>query len=356
MFEKRNDNETTNFWLSYADLLAGLLFVFILLIGAIVTKSIVLKNNLSSKEQKLTTTESKLTSTEDRLKARDAEIDRLGEILSLTKDEVVSLKSMLLKRNTQLDDFSKRISILQTDLNDTRGELDKRSKSLKDYEGKVLVLSNRLTDANSSMHLKDEQILSLLNKLDEKETRYERLVSDLQKTKKKIKSLTGVKIKVIGELKKELGEKIVIDARSGALVLSSNILFESGESELKEESKAELEKVFVEYIGTLVNNDFIKKHLDRIIIEGHTDSVGSYLYNLELSQQRAYSVMSYLLSLDFAKSANIKPLVIASGRSYLDPIYLNGVEDRDKSRRIEVKFTLKNEDAMHEIQKILDDE
>ncbi len=59
--------------------------------------------------------------------------------------------------------------------------------------------------------------------------------------------------------------------------------------------------------------------MDKIIIEGHTDSDGGYLYNLELSQKRAYAVMNYLLTLDYIKRHNINKLV-ASGRSYLDPI------------------------------------
>ncbi len=32
------DNNNTSFWISYADLMAGLLFVFILLVGAIIIK------------------------------------------------------------------------------------------------------------------------------------------------------------------------------------------------------------------------------------------------------------------------------------------------------------------------------
>jgi chemotaxis protein MotB len=106
----------------------------------------------------------------------------------------------------------------------------------------------------------------------------------------------------------------------------------------------------------LVTNPKIKPHLERIIIEGHTDSDGGYLYNLDLSQKRAFAVMNYLLSLDFAKKYKIKPLMIASGRAYLDAIKINGVEDKDASRRIEIKFRLKNEDAMHEIEKVLDAE
>jgi chemotaxis protein MotB len=64
--------------------------------------------------------------------------------------------------------------------------------------------------------------------------------------------------------------------------------------------------------------------------------------------------MEYLLTLDFSKKHNIKPLMIASGRAYLDAISKDGVEDKEASRRIEIKFRLKNEDAMHEIEKVLD--
>jgi len=168
--------------------------------------------------------------------------------------------------------------------------------------------------------------------------------------------LTGIKLKVVAALKEELGDKVAIDKNSGSLRVSSNILFDKGSARLKEGAKVELKKVFEEYIGALVTNPKIKPHLDKIIIEGHTDSDGGYLYNLDLSQKRAFAVMNYLLSLDFAKEHHIQPLMIASGRAYLDAIKVDGVEDKDASRRIEIKFRLNNEDAMHEIEKVLDAE
>ena len=90
------------------------------------------------------------------------------------------------------------------------------------------------------------------------------------------------------------------------------------------------------------------------MIEGHTDSDGGYLFNLNLSQKRAYAVLNYLLTLDFTKKNNIKPLLVASGRSYLDIIKNGDVENKQASRRIEIKFRLKNDDAMNEIERILD--
>jgi len=391
MFRKNSTDTGSNFWISYADLMAGLLFVFILLIGAIVSKSIILKSNLHEKEDRLTlisqtlkTKESRLdelsvtlaknkalleeknrslVKNDKRIKAQDQQLKEKLHILKLKNDEIRKLNQMLLETNTQKDLLSKKIVIVQNLLNDTNTSLHKtemtlaeRNKMLKEYEGKVIVLSDQLTEVNKTVQDKDKKLLELLNALDEKATKYDKLVENLQKQKAKIKSLTGIKLKVVSALKEALGDKIDIDKKSGSLRLASNILFDKGSATLKEEAKVQLKEAFEEYIGTLVSNPKIRPHLDKIIIEGHTDSDGGYLYNLDLSQKRAFAVMHFLLTLDFAKEYNIKPLMIASGRAYLDAIKINGVEDKDASRRIEIKFRLKNEDAMHEIEKVLDAE
>jgi len=268
--------------------------------------------------------------------------------------EIEKLNKLLLEANVKQDMLSNKIVIVQNLLDKNKDELDKTTKSLKEYEGKVLILSNELNETKNTIKIKDEKLLTLLNAIDEKKTKYDELVAKLQSQRAKIKSLTGIKLKVVAALKEALGDKIDIDKKTGSLRLASNILFESGDATLKPEAKAELKKAFEEYIGTLVTDPSIKPHLDKIIIEGHTDSVGSYIYNLNLSQKRALAVMEYLLTLDFTKKHNIEPLMIASGRAYQDAIMVDGVEDKEASRRIEIKFRLKNEDAMNEIEKVLD--
>ncbi|GIT99900.1 membrane protein [Sulfurovum sp. TSL6] len=396
MFRNDKTNAESNFWISYADLMAGLLFVFILLIGAIVSKSVILKADLHNKEDRL----SKLSETldvkeyslaktqallsekerlltlrnariaEDAIKLSEAEKQLQLQNARIAKDqlqlaknermfklhisEIDKLNKLLLEANAKQDLLSNKIVIAQELLDKNKNALDKTTKSLKEYEGKVLILSNELNETKNTVKIKDEKLLTLLNALDEKKTKYDELVANLQAQKAKIKSLTGIKLKVVAALKEALGENIDIDKKTGSLRLASNILFGSGEATLKPEAKVELKKAFEEYIGTLITNPSIKPHLDKIIIEGHTDSVGSYIYNLNLSQKRALAVMEYLLTLNFTKKHNIQPLMIASGRAYQDAIIVDGVEDKEASRRIEIKFRLKNEDAMHEIEKVLD--
>jgi len=104
-----------------------------------------------------------------------------------------------------------------------------------------------------------------------------------------------------------------------------------------------------------MSNQAIKPNIKTIVIEGHTDSDGGYLYNLKLSQDRALSVMNYLLTLPISKKYNLQKYLTASGRSYIDRVLLDGEEDKDASRRIEIKFRLKNQNALYEIEKILDE-
>jgi chemotaxis protein MotB len=424
MFRKEKSSEESNFWISYADLMAGLLFVFILLIGAIVSKSIILKSDLHDKEDRLSNISQSLKSKENTLeelsdtlaksKALVSEKDhylsdnekllaekekllmlkntrieedkvQLSEnekliqlkderiakdqvtlaenerVFTLKLSEIKKLNKMLLAANAAQSQLSDKIIIVQNMLDENKDilkknqdDLAKNTKSLKDYEGKVVILSNELSDSKETVKIKDEKLLTLLNAMDEKKTKYDSLVANLQSQKAKIKSLTGIKLKVVAALKEALGENIDIDKKSGSLRLASNILFGSGQSTLKPEAKVALKRAFEEYIGTLITNPKIKPHLDKIIIEGHTDSVGSYIYNLNLSQKRALAVMEYLLTLKFTQKHNIRPLMTASGRAYLDAVMVEGVEDKNASRRIEIKFRLKNEDAMHEIEKVLD--
>ncbi len=457
MFKKRSRDDQSNFWISYADLMAGLLFVFILLIGAIVSKSMILREDLYKKQEQLGKTEVALMEKTDRLKAlseklnkkeadikkmssslestkktvsrqesiikqdqktiatqkeqirlkeeevrklhrllaelkleqsqerrllrekiaslsedinrtnaalaqKEKRVDDLAALITLTKDELAlkeselkKLNQLLLARNSNIDTLNDKIVILQNLTKESNATLQQKQKKLQEYVGRVIVLSNQLTDKESELKLKDEKLTTLLEALDEKRTKYDDLLAKLQSQKAKIKSLTGIRLKVIAELKNTLGNKIDIDRKSGALRLSSSILFDKGSSELKEESKSELRASFEEYIAALVTNEAIRPHLDRIVIEGHTDSDGTYLYNLKLSQDRALAVMNYLLTLPISQKYDLEKYLVASGRAYMDSIKKGGIEDKDASRRIEIKFQLKNRDAMHEIERILDD-
>ncbi len=410
MFKRDDNSKENNFWISYADLMAGLLFVFILLIGAIVTKSIILRENLNqqieslkktqkvlkAKEESLNKTKLTLQKAKDKIKLQNKTIKEQEKIIKLQKDEVLKLKvllkdlqlklnrslkkeenlskalvitkdklklkekelerlnQLLLAKNSKIDALNGKIIILQNLLKETNTTLSQKDKIIQEYKNRVLILSKNLTKKEDELKLKDEKLLKILNELDKQKSKYEDLVAKLREKRAKIKALTGIRLKVIEALKDALGDKIEI-TKDGALKIKSNVLFDKGSFELKEEAKSSLKEIFEKYISALMSNQAIKPYIDKIVIEGHTDSDGGYLYNLRLSQNRALSVMNYLLTLPIAKKYNLQPLLEASGRAYMDRIMVNGVEDKNASRRIEIKFRLKNQYQMYEIERILDE-
>jgi len=403
MFKKSN-NDSSNFWISYADLMAGLLFVFILLIGAIVSKSITMQNILQEKKKALekTTTNLKkkqlaLKETTKSLKEKEKGIHDLNQTIKLQQDEIYSLRALLesrakelnqtradlnktnkalivtqdklelqkdeinklnqllLAKNSKIDKLNGKIVILQNIFQESNTTLQEKEKKIQEYKDKVLILSKNLTQKKAELELTSKKLLEFLSLLDKKQTNYEKAMIKLQQQKERIKYLTGIKLRVIAELKETLGNSVDV-TKDGALKLNSKVLFDKGSAKLKDSAKNELKHIFTNYINALMSNQAIAPNIDTIVIEGHTDSDGGYLFNLKLSQDRALAVMNYLQTLPVSKKYNLQKLLTASGRSFVDRITKNGEEDKEASRRIEIKFRIKNQNAFYEIEKILDED
>jgi outer membrane protein OmpA-like peptidoglycan-associated protein len=109
----------------------------------------------------------------------------------------------------------------------------------------------------------------------------------------------------------------------GLVVTLGDVLFDTGRSDLKSGTASNLGKLAV----------FLNKYKDRtVVIEGHTDNVGSENSNLGLSQRRADSVKSYLMSEGVGSSR-----LAASGKGESYPVTGNdSATGRQQNRRVEV--------------------
>jgi outer membrane protein OmpA-like peptidoglycan-associated protein len=110
---------------------------------------------------------------------------------------------------------------------------------------------------------------------------------------------------------------------SGRIALYG-ILFDTDKATLKSESDATLEQ-----IGKLMK----EKPTLKLLVVGHTDHVGTYASNMDLSQRRAASVVTALTSRYSVKQDRLTPI----GVSYAAPVASNKDEDgRAKNRRVEL--------------------
>jgi outer membrane protein OmpA-like peptidoglycan-associated protein len=114
----------------------------------------------------------------------------------------------------------------------------------------------------------------------------------------------------------------------GSKMVLNNIFFETNKATIKPESAAELERV----AKLLKENPTI-----RLEISGHTDNVGSYRANQKLSEQRAKSVVDYLIS-NGVESSRLE----YKGYAFNQPIADNNTpEGRAQNRRVEFKVLSK---------------
>ncbi|UUY08242.1 OmpA family protein [Pseudomonas sp. J452] len=125
------------------------------------------------------------------------------------------------------------------------------------------------------------------------------------------------------ELQRQLNALNAKQTERGMVMTIGDLLFATGGAELRSAGANDL--------GRLAQ--FLQQHPERdVLIEGHTDNVGSDAANFSLSQRRAESVKAYLLRQGVASSR-----LDASGKGENSPVAGNeSASGRQLNRRVEV--------------------
>jgi outer membrane protein OmpA-like peptidoglycan-associated protein len=107
------------------------------------------------------------------------------------------------------------------------------------------------------------------------------------------------------------------------ITFSSGILFQFNLANLQGDAKTNIENLA----------KTLKKYKDtKILVEGHTDSVGTAEYNQKLSERRAESVVQFAESLGVDQSR-----FTSKGYGFSQPVATNATpEGRQQNRRVEV--------------------
>ncbi|GIN74858.1 membrane protein [Bacillus sp. J14TS2] len=181
----------------------------------------------------------------------------------------------------------------------------------------------------------------------------------IKEMKQTIDQIMGVRSQLVEDLKTEFKDSaagIEVDEKTGAMIFNTEILFPYDQSELKPASLEFLDEFVPKYLDVLLKSGY-EDYVAEIIIEGHTDRDGSYLYNLRLAQDRSYSVADYILSEDFPYKEIQKQLenkLTVNSKSYSDyRTNAQGEYSADESRRVEFKFRLKDEEILNKTRELL---
>ena len=166
----------------------------------------------------------------------------------------------------------------------------------------------------------------------------------------------NIKVKMIDETKPEQTTDkehvhVEIDPVTGLVRISDLELFDLNSSQLTPKGKAFLNKFIPVYFDAIYKKD-LSQYISSVVIQGHTDSTNfrghytveqQYMKNMNLSMNRAYNVANFI----FIKCSNksyqkdLTHTIKVEGASSSRPIIINGVEDKKKSRRVELRIMFK---------------
>lgn len=292
-----------SYWQSYSDMMAALLLIFILIIAI----------TLAIYKQKTNTLE--LTQTE---------LDKASIALKEASDE---------------------LELAKLDLESYRLEID---ASKTELENSLI----KLQDAYQEAKLTKEELEAAYLEIDNAK-------AELSYTKTELKNIVGIRTDIIGELQSKFNNSSMrVDPVNGSITFSSDVLFDYGKSTLTDSSQDALKEIIPIYLNVLLQ-DAYKDHIAEIIIEGHTDTSGSYKTNMELSTERAMAVAQFCLDkkngLNDSQINRLQTMLTVNGRSFSSPVYKpnSQVIDMEASRRVEIKFRLKEDEMIEKIAEIL---
>ena len=314
--KKKSENNGFNVWRSYSDMMAGVLLLFVLIMCVTLFQA-----------QK---------SYNESIQERDDKIALQEEYTQQLLDEQTALdekEGTIQNQDEQLKSQDEQLKTQQEKLDEQQQQLTALAAKLKEQEA-------TLKSQQSALDIKTAQLKSQQEQIDQ---------------------IIGVKAEVIEALKNEFSKNNInvdIDAQTGALTLEASVMFDYDQAELTDAGKQALEQILPIYCKVLLQDDYMK-YLAEIIIDGYTDTDGDYSYNLQLSQQRSLAVAQYLLDiqgnfLDSTQSANLQNYLTVNGHSMANPVLdADGNVDKDASRRVEIKFRLKDEEMIDELNQIM---
>ena len=305
MRNKRRNREAFaehSYWQSYSDMMAALLLIFILMIAITLAIYRQKTNDLDQTRLELSTAQSQLDETIEDLELSKAELEKSNE------DLAASL--------AQLQEAYDQAALTQEELNNAYLEIENARQ-------------------------------------------------ELTTTRQELQDIVGIRTDIIGALQSAFSNSTMkVDAQTGSITFSSDVLFRYNSSSLTADSKETLKTIIPMYLDVLLQDQF-RGYIAEIIIEGHTDTDGSYQGNMELSYARANAVADFCLNkkngLSETEIEQLQKILTVNGKSWSSPVYqkdasgnLTEEVDMPSSRRVEIKFRLKEDEMIEKISGILE--
>jgi len=334
---------------------AKIIFALLGLVGAISVgywvKGYYIRHTL---EQKITRT----TGADIQLEEKNGKLYMKGEIEHF--DTLYAVKSFLKNHTRQpivnalylpVEELDRKLLQQQQLIQTMKQTYQKDLSALKQtYQQEREQLKNIMEKEQQQLAQLSQQTVALQNRLDTvlKQQKYQQ---EKQEKRNRLLSLHTYLVSLLQEAFRS-NSHYTLNPKTGTLIIQNQNLFQAGSSTPNTEVIRTLKNTIERYISTLMHDPMGKKYIKRFIVKGYTDRSGSKELNRKLSRERAQEVQKYILSLPVSRTYTLQNMLDAKGMASQHPVIINGVEDKEASRRIELTFELDSKKIAKEIEKL----
>lgn len=326
-----------DYWPGFVDALSTLLLVIIFLLTVFMVAQFLLGREVSGKDTAL-----------QRLNAQIAE---LTELLALeragsrtAKDDLASMQASLAAAQAERDrlkaDAASGADRARTEggrAAELSGALDKERELSAQARSQVDLLNQQISALRRQIAALEDALNASEARDRESQTKIADLGSRLNVAlAQRVQELSRYRSDFFGRLRQILADRPGVTIVGDRFVFQSELLFDTGQAELSDAAKPELDKLATA-LQELTKD--IPSDINWVMrVDGHTDvrpTRGAFPSNWALSSARAIAVVQYLVS------KGVPPQrLVAAGFGEFQP--LDTAENEDayrKNRRIELKLT-----------------
>ncbi len=292
MARRRRGGEA-NIWPGFVDGLSTLLLVLMFVLSIFVVAQFYLGEKLTSVKDELATKDSELA----RLTAR---INELAEQLGLAQSEKDQLQQQLLALETTIAEKEAQIAALGSAVAASAEELEAEKALTESQKSEIATLNAQLAALRKQLASLQEALDAAEAKDIEQQAQIENLSTRLNAAlARKVQELQEVRSRFFEALRAALGDRTDVRVVGDRFVFESDILFGSCSATLGESGKLELNKLASALLD--IQGDIPTEVNWVLRVDGHADAAPLgpscaqvFDSNLDLSAQRAISVVNYL--------------------------------------------------------------
>lgn len=223
---------------------------------------------------------------------------------------------------------SPRAGVAAQNISNARQALD-RAESLAEERGKLDEVKHQALIASKNAQIANEKILTAQAREEIEKGKAERqavLLEAREREANRRAEDARMAAQRADQLQQELADLKAKKTDRGVVVTLGDVLFDTGKATLKPGAYRTIDRLA----------EVLKESPERkVLIEGHTDSVGSEAFNQELSERRAASVQAALFERGVLASQ-----ISTVGRGETTPVASNeNAGGRQQNRRVEIIFT-----------------